>query len=70
PNLRYGMIMGVALVNFKDEEDVPIKGANRLYRILITESAWLMRNERGIGKEDNPNEWRSQQEIHNRWLSS
>ncbi|KAK0503869.1 hypothetical protein EDD18DRAFT_1062432, partial [Armillaria luteobubalina] len=47
-------------------------GADRLYRILITKSAWLiwkLRNKRRIGKEDDPDAWHSQQEIHNRWLS-
>ncbi|PBK60021.1 ribonuclease H-like protein [Armillaria solidipes] len=72
PRMKSGLIMGVALVKFKNSSGQTVAGADRLFRILVMESAWLiwkLRNERRIQNEDDPERWHSQQEIHNRWLS-
>ena len=49
-----GKILGCALANFQ-KNDKPDKGKNRLYRILVSETAyliWKMRNERRIRDND------------------
>ncbi|KAJ7269182.1 hypothetical protein C8J57DRAFT_1435740 [Mycena rebaudengoi] len=53
PDLRVGTIFGSALCNFKRVGRKRDKGANRLFKILIT---------------DNPDKFPSEQEIHNKWL--
>lgn len=55
PELRFGTILGCGHSNFKDSEGRRRTGANRLYKILISESAhfiWALRCERRITKED------------------
>lgn len=63
----YGGILGCGLSNF-NEEGRPNVGKNRLYRIIITESAhliWKTRCERQIeGKKRTP------MGIHNRWVGT
>jgi len=63
-------IIGCGLVAFKTN-DKPNKGKNRLYRILVAETAfliWKMRNERRIRDEDAPeNEQLVTQKTCNRW---
>ena len=51
---RLGDILGCSLVNFKSREK-PDRGKNRLYQILVSESAyliWKIRNERRIRDND------------------
>lgn len=53
---RLGDILGCGLANFK-RNGKPDKGKNRLYRILVSESAyliWKMRNERRIRDNNEP----------------
>lgn len=60
-----GGILGCGLSNFA-LEGKPRKGKNRLYRIIISESAflvWKMRCERQIGGRRH-----SDTEIHNKWV--
>ncbi|KIY50081.1 hypothetical protein FISHEDRAFT_40068 [Fistulina hepatica ATCC 64428] len=48
------------------------RGADRLYRILITEAAhliWVLRCERRILNNDDPDKWQTTEEIINRWLA-
>ena len=45
-------------------------GKNRLYRIIVSETAyliWKMRNERRIKDEDSPNDTNADAETRNRW---
>ena len=67
-----GSIIGCGLTDFKDEQKKPIPGANRLYKILISEATyliWKLRNER-IFKYDSEEQWPPAPEIHNRWLAT
>ncbi|KZP16390.1 hypothetical protein FIBSPDRAFT_958113 [Athelia psychrophila] len=75
PKLRnVGSIVACTMAKFKDNKGKPLAGANRLYRILISESAhliWKLRNKRII--EPKPNEEYikpTHKEIHNRWLNT
>jgi exonuclease III len=66
-----GLITGCGLAAFKDKTGKPDEGANRLYRIIISESAhlvWKLRCARVIQLGDNEENWPSRQEIHNRWI--
>ena len=65
---RLGDIIGCGLANFKTDEK-PDRGKNRLYRILVSETAyliWKMRNERRIRDEDHVTS--SASETRNRWV--
>ena len=65
---RLGDILGCGLANFKSN-DKPDRGKNRLYRILMSETAyliWKMRNERRIRDSDNTAA-DSTNETVNRW---
>lgn len=62
-----GLIMGCGLSNYT-HEDKPIAGKNRLFRILVSESAfliWKLRNERIITDRTH-----SPTEVHNRWVGT
>ena len=62
-----GDILGCGLANFKSN-DKPDKGLNRLYRILVSETAyliWKLRNERRI--RDDKGAVQSVDETFNRW---
>ena len=66
-----GSITGCGLANFQNEEGRCRDGANRLYRILVSESAyliWKLRCTRVIELGDDETSWPSKQEIHNRWI--
>ncbi|KAK0433117.1 hypothetical protein EV421DRAFT_1893021 [Armillaria borealis] len=57
--------------DLRDEKKNVLHGLTRLYRILITESAyliWCLRCERKISRNDEPERWHTQQEIRNRWI--
>lgn len=61
-----GTLMGCGLADFRDEDGKKLTGMSRMYRILISESAyliWKIRNERVI----NGNEPLSTANIRNRW---
>jgi len=54
-HMSEGAILGGGLANFKGSNRRPDTPKNRLYRILITESAhliWVLRCERRIANED------------------
>ncbi|KIM81883.1 hypothetical protein PILCRDRAFT_71572 [Piloderma croceum F 1598] len=72
PGIRcIGSITSCGLTDFRDEQEKPVPGANRLYRILISEAThliWKLRNER-IFKHESEEQWPPATEIHNRWLA-
>ncbi|KAF9505408.1 hypothetical protein BS47DRAFT_1434309 [Hydnum rufescens UP504] len=71
PTIKFGTILGCSLAEFKDRNGKILSGDNRLFRILITESAhliWKLRCERRIIKQDNPELSHTEYEVHNRWL--
>ncbi|KAJ7714014.1 ribonuclease H-like protein [Mycena metata] len=68
PPLSLGTILGCGLAVFEDEKKKAIPLAARLYRILITESMyliWKLRCECVIGRSGEPP---AENEIHNRWV--
>lgn len=71
PELRnIGSIIASTTPNFRTEEGKIMAGANRLYKILITESAhliWKLRNKR-IFRGPDDEEFSSSTETHNRWV--
>ena len=65
-----GAILGGGLANFKRNDGKPDTAKNRLYRILMTESAhliWVLRCERRIGGGDNPWACHTEQAVMNKW---
>ncbi|EJD37978.1 hypothetical protein AURDEDRAFT_21821, partial [Auricularia subglabra TFB-10046 SS5] len=73
PEQSLGSIMGCSLVEFKDLNGKNLRGPSRLYRILISESAfliWKLRNERRIQKGDDPLDQHTEQEIRGRWRAN
>lgn len=67
----YGMVLGCGISDFKTNDRKRLMGANRLWRILISESAhliWKIRCECRIANEDDPDKHHSPIAIHNRWV--
>jgi ribonuclease HI len=67
PELSLGTILGCGLAEFRDERNKPRLGTERLYRILMSESAyliWKLRNDRVISRNGAPLE---EGEIKNKW---
>jgi ribonuclease HI len=70
PEVSLGTILGCGLATFRDDRGKLKHGTQRLYRILISESAyliWLLRNERVISRDGAP---ATEEEIKNRWKSA
>ena len=66
-----GDILGCGLASFK-RDGKPDVGKNRLFRIIVSETAyliWKMRNERRIRDNDGP-DTATEQEIRNRWMNT
>ncbi|EIM91131.1 uncharacterized protein STEHIDRAFT_49333, partial [Stereum hirsutum FP-91666 SS1] len=72
PNaFSYGTILGCGVSDFKTGDGKRLPGANRLWRILISESAhliWKLCCIRRIQHEDDPEMSFSHNEIHNKWV--
>ncbi|KAL6303159.1 hypothetical protein BKA93DRAFT_818149 [Sparassis latifolia] len=65
-----GTILGCGTVAFRSEQGKIRLGATRLYRILMSEAAyliWKLRCEQRISKEDDKSQWHAPAEITNRW---
>ncbi|KAJ6447677.1 hypothetical protein C8R45DRAFT_850724, partial [Mycena sanguinolenta] len=57
PDVSLGTILGCGLAEFRDERGRQKRGTQRLYRILMSESAhlvWLIRNDRVISRSGEP----------------
>ncbi|KAJ7019064.1 hypothetical protein C8F04DRAFT_976188 [Mycena alexandri] len=68
PVLSLGSILGCGLTTFRNNNGQPLVGASRLYRILISESLfmiWKIRNNSVIKREGAAV---PAHEIHNKWL--
>ncbi|KAJ7023756.1 hypothetical protein C8F04DRAFT_1213232 [Mycena alexandri] len=65
-----GMILGSCLATFKDTNDKIIPGDARLYRILLTESAYLIWKLRGERIMQKGGAHPTLLEIHNRWIKA
>ncbi|TRM55262.1 hypothetical protein BD626DRAFT_372511, partial [Schizophyllum amplum] len=74
PELGLGTVLSCGLTDFRaSDPKIKREGANRLYTIIISESAflaWKLRNERVIGGGDRATdpEFHSRQSIRNRWI--
>ena len=69
----YGALLGCCLSEFKTPGGKPDKGLNRLFRILVSESMyviWRTRCERVITWGNDPSKSHSPHEIHNKWLQA
>ncbi|KAJ7747412.1 hypothetical protein DFH07DRAFT_747749 [Mycena maculata] len=67
PALSLGAILGCGLAEFRDEKGKTKEGSRRLYRIIVSESAytiWKLRNDRRISRGGAP---ASDEEIMNKW---
>jgi len=67
-----GLIVGCCMAKFHNEKSQRKFGAERLYRILMTESAhliWRIRCERVLERSDR-DQWHTAKEISNRWQST
>ena len=65
----FGEILACGLTQLTNEENKVLKGDSRLYRIIVSESTyliWALRNNRVINDKGHP----SPAEIRNRWISS
>ncbi|KAK0217787.1 hypothetical protein IW262DRAFT_1449049 [Armillaria fumosa] len=72
PQITYEKILACGLAQFCNKKNQLLYGKNRLYRILISESAfliWKLCCEQRITKQDNETKWHSRIEIHNRWVA-
>ena len=68
---NYGALLGCCLSSYRKNNDKPDKGLNRLFRIIVSESMymiWKIRCERTIAWSDDPDKTHSPYEIHNKWL--
>jgi hypothetical protein len=72
PTLNLGSILGCGITNFHNTTGKPLPGANRLYSIIISESAhliWKLRCEWRIQHNGDASQKHSETEI-NRWLKA
>ena len=70
---NYGALIGCCLSNFKKNNGNPDKGLNRLFRIIVSESIymiWKLRCERTITWNNDPSRIHTEHEIHNKWLQA
>lgn len=76
---NYSALLGCCLSNFKkpnnnsNNNKKPNKGLNRLFRIILSESMymiWKLRCERTISWGDNPSKYHSPHKIHSEWLQA
>ncbi|PBK97143.1 hypothetical protein ARMGADRAFT_1044147 [Armillaria gallica] len=65
PQITYGKILACGLAQFHNKNNQLLYGKNRLYRILISESAFLIWK---LCYDET--KWHSKTEIHNQWVSS
>ncbi|KAJ7718926.1 hypothetical protein B0H16DRAFT_1666610 [Mycena metata] len=68
PDLSLGSLLGCGLASFSEDNGHPLPGSSRLYRILVSESMfmiWKIRNSCVITRNGEP---LPETEIHNKWL--
>ncbi|KZP21144.1 ribonuclease H-like protein [Athelia psychrophila] len=65
-----GAVMACALADFRTPEGDKLTGANRLYRIIVSESAWLIWKLRcrRLFDPDAAKDMITEREVHNRWV--
>lgn len=71
PEIRFGMILGCNLAKFYNSNRKNKPGKNRLFKIIVLESAhliWKLRCEHVIKFEGRKEKFHSEVEIYNRWV--
>ena len=72
PEISIGRILACGFAEVEDANGKRDRGADRLYRILISETAhliWKLRCTRVIERGSDPSKYFTKYEIHNRWLA-
>ncbi|KAJ7740169.1 hypothetical protein B0H14DRAFT_3609685 [Mycena olivaceomarginata] len=72
PEISLGRILACGFADIDDAKGKRDRGANRLYRIMISETAhliWKLRCIRVIERGSDPTKYFTETEIHSRWLS-
>jgi hypothetical protein len=67
----FGQVLGCALVDFCDQKGKQLRGSSRLYRIVVSESAyliWRLRCEWRIERGESRDKLHTESEIISRWL--
>ncbi|KAF6743583.1 hypothetical protein DFP72DRAFT_745831, partial [Ephemerocybe angulata] len=70
PEINLEIILGIGMIEIKGENGKMSTGRTRLFKILISESAyliWLLRCEWRIGREQNTLQIHTKEEIIARW---
>ncbi len=70
--MNVGTILACATIKLETEGGKPRTGANRLFTMIIAESArliWLIRCDRRIERQDDPKRWLPERVIHNKWVN-
>ncbi|KAF8982526.1 hypothetical protein BDQ17DRAFT_1262106 [Cyathus striatus] len=73
PCISISLIMGISLAVIKSEDGDMLKAPTCLFRILVSEAAyliWKLRCEWCIGEEANPLKLHTPQEIESRWINT
>ncbi|KAJ7776510.1 hypothetical protein DFH07DRAFT_731815, partial [Mycena maculata] len=68
PDLSIGLIFGCGLTEIKNSKGKRVAEANRLFKILVSESAfliWKFRCDRRMSRKS----YHSDSEIHNSWIA-
>ncbi|KAJ7716486.1 hypothetical protein DFH07DRAFT_762425, partial [Mycena maculata] len=71
PEMNLGRIFACSLADVKNEDGKSDQGANRFFRILISETAhqiWKSRCTRVIDRGNDPTRYATEAELHNKWL--
>lgn len=70
---NYGALLGCCLTTYKKANGKSDQGLNRLFRIIVSESMyliWKIRCERAITWDNDPTKFHSPYEIHNKWVQT
>ncbi|RDX43886.1 hypothetical protein OH76DRAFT_1543714, partial [Lentinus brumalis] len=73
PTLSLGIVLGATSFTFSGRTKRPTPGLDRLFAIMVTESAylvWKLRCERVIDFGEDRERWHSAAEIENRWFAA
>lgn len=73
PKVTFGTILGASTVTYAEKMKRPTRGLDRLYMIIVHETAhliWRMRCERTIEWGDKPEKWHTRMEARNRWYTA
>ncbi|EJD43436.1 hypothetical protein AURDEDRAFT_24457, partial [Auricularia subglabra TFB-10046 SS5] len=73
PGVNFGTTFGCGKMTVRDQDGRVLAGPSRLFRILVSEAAfliWKIRNERRIKNQDDPEKHTSEPEIVNRFRAT